>query len=96
MSVRGGRKIPIGNKKLLHGSEGGLPFDLSASKVLGPDKVKQAGGDAEMMYLPMAGIKGNSHILMQDRNNLDLADLLLTWIDKHVESKQAQKATVKR
>jgi pimeloyl-ACP methyl ester carboxylesterase len=55
-------------------------------------QVKNAGGDAEMMYLPKLGIKGNSHMLMQDRNNLDLADLLLAWIDKHVESKQTQKS----
>ena len=26
-------------------------------------------------------------MLMKDRNNLDLASLLLTWIDNHVESK---------
>jgi len=50
-------------------------------------QLKSAGGDAEMLYLPELGIKGNSHMLMQDRNNLDLADLLITWIDKHVESK---------
>ena len=50
-------------------------------------QLKSAGGDAEMMYLPELGIKGNSHMLMQDRNNLELADLLIAWIDKHVESK---------
>src|SRR5262245_17173914 len=50
-------------------------------------QLKGAGGDAEMMYLPQMGIKGNSHMLMQDRNNLDLADLLIAWIDKHVETK---------
>jgi len=38
------------------------------------------------MYLPKMGIKGNSHMLMQDRNNLQLADLILGWIDTHVES----------
>ena len=57
-------------------------------------QLKSAGGDAEMMYLPELGIKGNSHMLMQDRNNLDLADLLIAWIDKHVESKP--KTSVKR
>jgi pimeloyl-ACP methyl ester carboxylesterase len=51
------------------------------------DKVKAAGGDAEMMYLPKMGIKGNSHMLMQDKNNLQLADLVMKWIDEHVESK---------
>jgi hypothetical protein len=51
-------------------------------------QLKAAGGDAEMMSLPKMGIKGNSHMLMQDRNNLQLADLILTWIDSHVEAKK--------
>ena len=51
-------------------------------------QLKDKGGDAEMMYLPKMGIKGNSHMLMQDRNNLQLADLILTWIDGHVEAKK--------
>ena len=50
-------------------------------------QVKDAGGDAEMMHLPKLGIRGNSHMLMQDKNNLQLADLLLSWIDSHVEKK---------
>src|SRR5581483_11390863 len=52
------------------------------------DQIKQAGGDAEMMSLPKLGIKGNSHMLMQDKNNLQLADLILGWIDGHVEGKK--------
>jgi hypothetical protein len=48
-------------------------------------QVQAAGGDARMMELPKLGIKGNSHMLMQDKNNLQLADLILTWIDQHVE-----------
>jgi hypothetical protein len=50
-------------------------------------QVTDAGGDAQMMSLPKLGIKGNSHMLMQDRNNLQLADLILAWIDSHVEKK---------
>jgi hypothetical protein len=50
-------------------------------------QVSDAGGDAQMMSLPKMGIKGNSHMLMQDKNNLQLADLILAWIDKHVEKK---------
>ena len=50
------------------------------------DQVTAAGGDAQLMELPKLGIKGNSHMLMQDKNNLQLADLILTWIDKHVEA----------
>lgn len=43
-----------------------------------------AGGKAEILVLPEIGIKGNSHMLMQDDNSLDIADILLGWIDKHV------------
>jgi pimeloyl-ACP methyl ester carboxylesterase len=51
-------------------------------------QVTAAGGDAQMMYLPKMGIKGNSHMMMQDKNNLELADLILGWIDGHVEGKK--------
>jgi hypothetical protein len=40
-----------------------------------------------MMHLPKLGIRGNSHMLMQDRNNLQVADLIARWIDAHVEQK---------
>ena len=53
------------------------------------DQVTAAGGDARMMYLPKMGIKGNSHMMMQDKNNLQLADLILGWIDERVEGKKA-------
>jgi pimeloyl-ACP methyl ester carboxylesterase len=52
------------------------------------DKVKAAGGDITMMWLPAMGIKGNSHMLMQDKNNLQLADLIFGWLDKHVDNKK--------
>ena len=48
-------------------------------------QLKKAGGDAEMMHLPAMGIKGNSHMLMQDRNSDQLAELVIGWIDKHVK-----------
>jgi hypothetical protein len=52
------------------------------------DQVNKAGGDATLMHLPALGIKGNSHMLMQDKNSDQLADLVLDWIDKHVEKKR--------
>lgn len=54
-------------------------------------QVAGVGGDAQMMYLPEMNIKGNSHMLMQDRNNLQLADLILDWMDKHVENKKVSR-----
>jgi len=49
-------------------------------------QVSEAGGDALMMHLPELGIRGNSHMLMQDRNSNELAELVLDWIDAHVEA----------
>jgi hypothetical protein len=51
-------------------------------------QVKDAGGDATMMHLPKLGLRGNSHMLMQDKNNLQIADLILGWISDHVEAKK--------
>jgi len=44
------------------------------------EEVKAAGGKAKMLYLPNSGIKGNSHMLMQDTNNQQIADLIIKWI----------------
>jgi pimeloyl-ACP methyl ester carboxylesterase len=43
--------------------------------------VNKAGGRAKVLQLPQAGVHGNTHMLMQDRNNLQVADLLSKWID---------------
>ncbi len=56
-----------------------------ASCTMFVDQLKKAGGDAVMMHLPAMGIKGNSHMLMQDKNSDRLADLVIAWIDTHVE-----------
>ena len=50
-------------------------------------RVKAAGGRAEMLAPPDRGIKGNSHMIMQDRNHLQIADLILKWVDTHVSKK---------
>ncbi|MCX7364965.1 MAG: esterase [Alphaproteobacteria bacterium] len=48
------------------------------------EAMKKAGGKTELLVLPEIGIKGNSHMLMQDRNSLQIADLLIAWIEKNV------------
>jgi len=45
-------------------------------------KTNQAGGKAEMLVLPEIGITGNSHMLMQDSNNIQIADILGSWIEQ--------------
>ncbi|HTV52297.1 MAG TPA: hypothetical protein VME21_14005, partial [Steroidobacteraceae bacterium] len=55
-------------------------------------QLRSAGGDAQLMSLPALGIKGNSHMLMQDKNSDRIADLVIAWIDRHVESAQGRGA----
>lgn len=50
------------------------------------DAVDHAGGHAQLVLLPDEGIHGNTHMMMQDRNNLDVADWILRWIDTHVST----------
>ena len=47
----------------------GSAFD-GCQKFVG--QMKAAGGEAEMMHLPEFGLKGNSHMLMQDKNTSKL------------------------
>jgi len=51
-------------------------------------QVNQAGGDMTFISLPDVGLHGNSHMFMQDRNNLQVADVILDWIDHHVEHRK--------
>jgi pimeloyl-ACP methyl ester carboxylesterase len=50
-------------------------------------RVKAAGGDTQMLSPAETGIRGNSHMIMQDKNNLQIADLILQWIDARVRRK---------
>jgi hypothetical protein len=47
-------------------------------------RLKRAGGLAQMLSPAETGIRGNSHMIMQDKNHLQIADLILQWIDGHV------------
>jgi pimeloyl-ACP methyl ester carboxylesterase len=42
--------------------------------------LKAAGGSFEMLMLPDIGIKGNSHMMMQDKNNAEIADVIQKWL----------------
>ena len=51
------------------------------------EAVRKAGGKAELVVLPEIGIRGNSHMLMQDNNSIEIADWLNAWLDKNVGHK---------
>jgi pimeloyl-ACP methyl ester carboxylesterase len=50
-------------------------------------RLRSAGGQAEMLNPPDRGIRGNSHMIMQDKNNLQIADLILQWLDERVSKR---------
>jgi pimeloyl-ACP methyl ester carboxylesterase len=54
-------------------------------------KLKAAGGRAQMLSPAETGIRGNSHMIMQDKNNLQIADLILKWMDEQLGKRKAGK-----
>ena len=65
-----------------------ISFD-SCQALIG--RLKAAGGDAQMLNPPDRGIRGNSHMIMQDKNNQQIADLILQWIHDHVSKRSSGK-----
>jgi pimeloyl-ACP methyl ester carboxylesterase len=49
--------------------------------------VKSAGGTASFLATYEQGVRGNTHMMMMDSNNLQIADWILNWIDKNVPKK---------
>ena len=47
-------------------------------------RLRTAGGQAQMISPTEIGTRGNSHMIMQDKNHLQVADLILKWIDERV------------
>ena len=41
-----------------------------------------AGGRAKFLLLPEAGVAGNSHMMMMDKNNLQVAGLIRGWVNE--------------
>ena len=46
------------------------------------EAIKGAGGSVDVIDLPDLGIKGNTHMMMMDRNSDDVAKLINDWIEK--------------
>ena len=44
------------------------------------DAVNRHGGKVTLVHLPDIGIRGNSHFLMSDRNNVEIADLVSKFL----------------
>jgi pimeloyl-ACP methyl ester carboxylesterase len=63
-----------------------LSFD-GCQELIG--RLRVAGGQARMLDPSELGIRGNSHMIMQDKNHLQIADLILKWIDDSVSKRPA-------
>jgi hypothetical protein len=44
------------------------------------DAMRAAGGKVDVVSLPEQGIKGNSHMLMMDKNNRAVLDVIAKWL----------------
>lgn len=55
------------------------------------DAVNRHGGNATLVELPKIGIKGNSHFLMQELNNDEIAAHVARWLSdnnlSHIQNK---------
>ena len=47
------------------------------------NKFTSNGGDGKLLDLPKVGIYGNTHMLMKEKNNLQIADLIQDWLIDH-------------
>jgi hypothetical protein len=54
-------------------------------------RVRTAGGQAQMLSPTEIGGRGNSHMIMQDKNHLQIADLILKWMDERVSKRSGAK-----
>jgi pimeloyl-ACP methyl ester carboxylesterase len=46
------------------------------------ETINRHGGDATLVELPKTGIYGNTHFLMSDLNNIEIAGLLHKWLEE--------------
>lgn len=53
-------------------------------------RVNAANGNAKMLHPVDLGIHGNSHMIMEDRNNLQIADLIIKWIDQQSQRRNSR------
>ena len=44
--------------------------------------INKHGGDAQLVHLPEIGIRGNTHFLMSDLNNIQIADLVSKFLEE--------------
>ena len=85
------KKLAKGNTEVVaefvQKAVGGDLFEIDTVKKYAEDytqctveAINRHGGDATLVHLPDVGIKGNSHFLMQEKNNREILELALKWL----------------
>jgi len=46
--------------------------------------MRALGGDVTVDVLPEAGIRGNGHTLMLEKNNKEIMHRMISWLKEHV------------
>lgn len=49
------------------------------------ERIDAAQGDVRLLTTAALGTPGNSHMMMMDKNNLQIADVILEWIDEKTD-----------
>ena len=58
------------------------------------DAINRHGGDARLVHLPEIGIRGNTHFLFSDLNNVEIADLVAKFLAERRSSTDARQPTL--
>ncbi len=79
MVVYFGDNIKIGSEPDTHWGLDNWRVRLNLAKKW-EEVMKKYGGDVQVIYLPDLGVKGNTHFLMADLNNQEVAEIMENWM----------------
>jgi hypothetical protein len=60
----------------------GRRAQVAASRLF-VDALNRKGGKATVLHLPDVGLRGNSHFMFSDLNNIEVADRLSEFLETH-------------
>ena len=74
-----GDNIPSGSKPVANWGQDNWRTRLNLARKWAA-VMKKYGGDVEIVYLPDVGVKGSTHFMMADLNNVEVADVMERWL----------------
>lgn len=74
-----GDNIPSGDKPVKNWGFDNWRTRLNLAKKWA-QVMKKYGGDVEIVYLPDVGVRGNTHFMMADLNNVEVANVMEKWL----------------